>query len=326
MTAFSGPHADTILDRRRLRRKVTFWRGVALVIAIAAIAVIGWRAARGGAPGPRDAHIARVQISGLITGDRPTLDMLKEIGKSNAKAVLLSIESPGGTTTGSEKLFEEIRELGKKKPVVAVVGSVAASGAYIAAISADRIFAHKNSIVGSIGVLVQIPNVSRLLDTVGVKVDIVRSTPLKAAPSGLEPTSPEARQALADIVADSYDWFKGLVQERRKLSADELAKVVDGRVHTGRQSMALKLVDEIGGEREAIAWLEKERKVPAKLRIRDWKKKSGAGSGWFTTGAAAIANAAGLTSLAAAIHQTGEAARFGALDGLLAVWQGYQDH
>src|SRR5262249_2092064 len=152
-----------------------------------------------------------------------------------------------------------------KKPVVAVVGTMAASGAYVAALGADHIIARQTSLVGSIGVLFQIPNVSNLLDKVRVKMEEIKSSPLKAAPNGLEPTSPEARAAIAVLVADSYDGFKALVKDRRGMTDEQLAAIDDGRVFTGRQGLNLKLVDAIGGEREAIAWLETEKKVPAHL-------------------------------------------------------------
>ena len=320
MTAFPGPHADYIIDRRRLRRKVTFWRVLAFVLALLAIGAIWWQASRSSAPGPNEPHIARVRISGLITGDRATMEMLEKIGKSQARAVLLSIESPGGTTTGSEKLFEELRRLNATKPVVAVVGNVAASGAYIAALSADHIVAHQNSLVGSIGVLMQLPNVARLLENIGVKVETVRSAPLKAAPNGLEPTTNEARQAIAALVADSYAWFKELVRKRRNLSDGELAVVTDGRVFTGRQGIKLKLVDALGGEREAIAWLEKERKIPAKLKLRDWKKRSRISFSGLTT-VAALADMAGFNQLAATLRRAETPIELQSLDGLLAVWQ-----
>ena len=110
--------------------------------------------------------------------------------------MLISIDSPGGTTTGAERLFEAIRRLSAKKPTVAVVGTLAASGGYIAALGADQIVAQGNSLVGSIGVLVEYPNFAKLLDTIGVKVEDVKSSPLKASPNGFEPTTPEARAAL----------------------------------------------------------------------------------------------------------------------------------
>jgi protease-4 len=251
------------------------------------------------------------------------LKLIRDVGESNAQAVVLSIESPGGTTTGSERLYEEIRRLSteKKKPVVAVVGTLAASGAYIAALSADRIFAQGNSLVGSIGVLIEYPNFAGLLDKVGVKFEAVKSSPLKAAPNGLEPTSEEARAAMASLVADSFDWFKTLVKDRRGLSDEELAKVDDGRVFTGRQGVPLKLVDAIGGEREAIKWLESEKGVAKDLPVRDWKPERGLGRFAFFGSAAAVADELGMTGLGAILRQNELAADSQLLDGLVSIWQ-----
>lgn len=191
--------ADYLIDRRRLRRQVVFWRVAAFVVAGLAIIAL---AARYQGLGAAQAHIARVSISGLITGDEKTLKLLRDVRESKASAAILTIDSPGGTTEGSEVLYDEIRRLASKKPVVAVVGSMAASGAYIAALGADRIFVHGNSIVGSIGVLVQFPNFSGLLDKVGVKYEAIKSSPLKAAPNGFEPTTDAARDAMAALIAD----------------------------------------------------------------------------------------------------------------------------
>ncbi len=167
-----------------------------------------------------------------------------------------------------------MRRLAAKKPTVAVVGTMAASGAYIAAIGADHIVSPGNALVGSIGVLFQFPDLSGLLGKVGVKMDSVKSSPLKAEPSGYEPTTPEVRAALASLVEDSYTWFKGLVKDRRGMTDAQLAAVDDGRVFTGRQAIGLKLIDEIGEEREAVAWLERVKKVPHGLPVRDWSTRN----------------------------------------------------
>src|SRR5207245_10149405 len=121
--------------------------------------------------------------------------------------------SPGGSTAGSEYFYAWLMRLTAKKPLVVVVEGLAASGGYITAIASDHIIAQQSSLVGSIGVLFQFPNVSELLKTIGVKVEEVKSTPLKAAPNGFEPTSPEARAALDELVKDSYAWFKGLATD-----------------------------------------------------------------------------------------------------------------
>jgi protease-4 len=313
---------DYLIDRRRLRRKLGWWR----LAALGALGVAGLVAVvrLGGADSANKLtpHIARLELQGMILGDDDTIDLIKKIGDSGqAKALLLEIESPGGTTTGSERLYDELRRVAEKKPVVAVVGTVAASGAYIAALAADMIVARGNSLVGSIGVLFQYPNVSKLLNNWGVEVETIKSSPLKAAPSGFEPTSPAAREAVASLVADSYAWFKGLVQQRRNLDDAQLAKVSDGRIFTARQGVPLKLVDLIGGQREAIDWLVAKKGVAKDLPVREWKKKSSLERLGLIESAAGIARFAGLASIAEFFEKTIVLERTSELDGLLAIWQ-----
>jgi hypothetical protein len=182
--------ADYLLDRRRLSRQVTFWRAAAFVVAALAILGLGLRYARLGGGGD---EIAKLRITGLITGDDQTIAALRAIGNSHARALILAIDSPGGTTAGAERLYDEIRLVAAKKPTVAVVGALGASGAYIAALAADRIYVRQTSLIGSIGVLAEYPNFSGLLDKLGVKYETIKSSPLKAVPNGLQPTSDAAR-------------------------------------------------------------------------------------------------------------------------------------
>ncbi len=198
---------------------------------------------------------------------------------------------------------------------------MAASGAYIAAIGADHIVSRGNSLVGSIGVLFEYPNFAKLLDKVGVEMDSVKSSPLKAEPSGFEPTTPEVRAALESLVADSYAWFKSLVKDRRGMNDAELAAVDDGRVFTGRQGLPLKLVDEIGGEREAVAWLETKKGVPRGLPIRDWTVRSGFEKWGIFSGSARVADALGLTGLAQILDRGKTLVQAQLLDGLVSIWQ-----
>jgi protease-4 len=312
--------SDYLVDRRRMRRKVTFWRAAAFTVA--ALAVIGAGVAWGSRRGALTAtsHIARVEISGLITGDRKTLDLLKSLERSTtARGVIVSINSPGGTVTGSEALFDGLRELSAKKPTVAVVKGMAASGAYIAAMGTEHIVAQSQSLVGSIGVLFQYPNVVKLLDNVGVKMETVKSSPLKAAPNTFEPPTPQSEAAVQALVTDSFAWFKGLVGERRGIGGQQLATVSDGRVFTGHQGVDLKLVDEVGNEKQAIAWLEKAKGVPADLRVRDWKPRNESPFGLWSV-ASGAARLAGLEDLAAALSALSRSADQPMLDGLLAVW------
>jgi protease-4 len=316
--------SDIIVDRRRIRRKLTFWRVAAALIAVAAIATFALVAT----PGARGSFasagsIARIHIDGLIRSDSERTQALERLEKSRAAAVIVHINSPGGTTAGSEQLYDSLTRLKAKKPLVVVVEGLAASGGYITAIASDHIIAQQSSLVGSIGVLFQYPNVADLLKTIGVKVEEVKSSPLKAAPNGFEPTSPEARAALDALVKDSYAWFRGLVKERRGMDDTLLEKVADGRVFTGRQAVDLKLIDQLGDEKTAIAWLVAEKKVKSGLPVHDYKLNPRFGDLTFLRTAVSISlDAVGLGAIARRIEQGGMVQavdRFG-LDGMLALW------
>lgn len=318
--------ADTIVDRRRMRRKLTFWRVFAVLLAICAVVAVG-AALRvpgtGVLTGQTAGSIARVTVNGLIRSDQERVEALERLGKSRARAVIVHINSPGGTTAGSEQLHDALTRLKEKKPLVVVVDGLAASGGYITALAADHIVALETSLVGSIGVLFQYPNVADLLKTLGIKIEEIKSSPLKAAPNGFEPTSPEARAAIESIVSDSYAWFKGMVKSRRHLDDAALERVTDGRVFTGRQGVALKLVDEIGDEKTAIAWLAKEKSIDPSTPVRDYRLRGRFGDLPFLhTAVVASLDAVGLGSLARRLEEWGavQAIERLNLDGLLALW------
>ncbi|HYI30567.1 MAG TPA: signal peptide peptidase SppA [Bradyrhizobium sp.] len=317
--------SDVIVDRRRIRRKLTFWRVVAALVVIAAIAtvaVVATPAGRGAFTA--SGSIARVNIEGLIRSDNARVEALERLEKSSAAAVVVHINSPGGTTAGSEQLYDALVRLKAKKPLVVVVEGLAASGGYITAIAADHIVAQQSSLVGSIGVLFQYPNFTELMKTVGVKVEEVKSSPLKAAPNGFEPTSPEARAALDSLVKDSYAWFRGLVKDRRSMDDALLEKVADGRVFTGRQALDLKLVDALGDEKTAIAWLVAQKNVRPNLPVRDFRLTPRLGDLTFLRTAASITlDALGLSVVARQVEHAGlvQAVDRLSLDGMLALWQ-----
>jgi protease-4 len=317
--------ADQIVDRRRMRRKLTFWRVVAVLLVVGAVGFLAARATRDmtGLSDAGSGSIARIKITGLIRGDQDRTEALERLGKSSVRGVIVHIDSPGGTTAGAEQLYDSLIQLKAKKPMVVVVDGLCASGGYIAALASDHIIAQSASLVGSIGVLFQYPNFTDLMKTVGVKVEEIKSSPLKAAPNGFEPTSPEARAALAAVVMDSYEWFKKLVRDNRKMDPAMLEKVADGRVFTGRQAIELKLVDELGNEKAAVAWLAKEKKVDPASPVRDYRLKPRIGDLPFLHVAAAAAlDAIGLTGVAARLQESGilmTAERLN-LDGLLALW------
>jgi len=316
--------SDVIVDRRRIRRKLTFWRVAAAILAIAALVTIGMLTGPGRVGLATSGSIARINIEGLIRSDQDRVEALERLANSRAAAVIVHINSPGGTTAGSEQLYEALTQLKAKKPLVVVVEGLAASGGYITAIAADHIVARQTSLVGSIGVLFQFPNFTDLLKTVGVQVEEVKSSPLKAAPNGFEPTSPEARAALDSLVKDSYGWFRDLVKKRRGMDDALLEKVADGRGFTGHQAIDLKLVDPLGDEKTAVSWLVAQKGVKADLPVRDYKLTPRFGDLTFLRTAASITlSALGMPSIARQIERAGSVQavdRLG-LDGMLALWQ-----
>jgi protease IV len=314
--------ADAIVDRRRMRRKLTFWRVSALLIALVALVGVAVALVPGSRLVTSGNYIARVTVQGLIRGNQDRVEALERLAKSRARAVILHIDSPGGTTAGSEQLYDALRALQAKKPTVVVVDGLAASGAYIAALSCDHIIAQDTSLVGSIGVLFQYPNFTQVMKTIGIQMEEIKSSPLKAAPNGFEPTSPEARAAIAAIVTDSYAWFKDLVKNRRRMNDAQLAAVADGRVFTGRQGVGLKLVDSLGNEKTALAWLEKEKRIPASTPVRDYSLEPRFSELSFLHVAAWTFEAVGLSAVAHRIEAWGavQAVERLNLDGLLALW------
>ena len=318
--------ADQIVDRRRMRRKLTFWRTLTVLLVVGVLLALGGALRRDGVDmfAAASPSIARITITGLIRNDQERVTALTRLANSQAKAVIVHINSPGGTTAGSEELHHSLVALKGKKPTVVVVDGLAASGGYIAAIAADHIVARETSLVGSIGVLFQFPNVGELLSKLGVTMEEVKSSPLKAAPNGFEPTSPEARAAIADLVRDSYDWFRALVKDRRHLDDAGLDRVADGRVFTGRQGVPLKLVDELGDEQTAVAWLAKENNIDPKTPVRDYQLRSRFSDlSFLHTTASAVLTAAGFGPLAQRLDAWGATQTIDRLnlDGLLALWQ-----
>lgn len=311
--------AETVIERRRLRRRLTAWRLAAVVLAVFVIALIMAGDQRLAGTGSFLPHIARVSVNGFITDDQKMLELLDKVGKSSqVRAVILDINSPGGTTTGGEAMYDAIRRLAEKKPVVAVCGTLATSAAYIVALATDRIFVYGNTITGSVGVIFQWADVSELMRTLGVKVEEVKSGPLKAVPNPFEPTDEKGRALAAEMVQEAKVWFVDLVGKRRNIEPGAVPGLTDGRVYSGRQALALKLVDEIGDERAAKRWLQKERDVTPGLSVVEWKPKSESGGIWgWLFGSIASSFGIAADNFVSLFGQVSEGLR---LDGLVSLW------
>ena len=314
-----GLDAESVIERRRLKRRVTVWRIAAVVLGLLLLGAIflGDRQMAGSAgilP-----HIARINVSGIITDDRKMQALFDRVANADqVKAVILEINSPGGTTTGGEAMYDAVRRLAEKKPVVATCGTLATSAAYIVALATDRIFVYGNTITGSVGVIFQWVNVVELMNTLGIQVEEVKSGPLKAVPSPFEPTDERARAMTAEMVEDAKVWFVDLVSERRGIEPQSVPGLTEGRIYSGRQAVKLKLVDQIGDERAAMSWLSKERNVPSSLKIIEWKPRAES-SGWLGLLFESMAGKFGISvsGIAALLGQTSATLE---LDGLVSVW------
>ena len=262
---------DLLLDRRRLKRRLNFWRVAAIVLLVAAL-IVSIAPGGSGSFGP---HVARLNVRGVITEDRKMLDQIAGLERdSSVRAVVVAIDSPGGSVAGGASLRLALMRLASKKPVVAVMEGTAASAGYMISLAANRIFASEATLTGSIGVILETGEVSGLLGKLGITADAIVSGPLKDQPSFTKPLSNEGRAYLQGVVNDLFDQFVTMVATARQLDKDRVRELADGRAYTGRQALDLHLIDQIGDEQDARAWLEKDKGVPASLPIRDVQQRS----------------------------------------------------
>lgn len=313
---------DTLLDRRRIRRRLTIWRMLAVIAVVLALGLL-LTLGNGKMGFLQEDQIARISITGTILEKRNQLKMLDDIAEAdNVQALIVYVNSPGGTTTGGEALYAGLRRVAEKKPVVAQFGTVAASAGYIVGLATDHIVSRGNTITGSVGVIVQWPEITQLLEKIGVKVNTVKSGVLKAEPNPLTEADPEGLAVTSEMVADGFAWFNGLVEDRRGIKVEDVPGLKEGRVFSGRQAKEYKLVDAIGGEPEVLEWLTTERGVSKELRVVDWKPAQ-PGPWGLTSFASEIARNVALGSAKGLTEALTSDSAWSmlSLDGLVSVWQ-----
>lgn len=304
----SGLEGDTILALRKLRRHLTVWR----VLAIAAFALAIFMTVRGEtgglASGP---HVAAVEVEGIILKDPDMLEMLEEIANDpDVEALIVNISSPGGTFGGGEAYFKALRKISDTKPVVAIMGDMATSGAYMTAIAADRIYASRGTVTGSIGVIMQSANITGLLDKLGIAPEIIKSGPSKAVPNPMEDLTPNSRAQLQGIIDELQTMFLLMVSDRRSKSVDELRTIIgDGRIMTGTTAAKAGLIDEVGDENDARFWLQSTHEVSTDLPVIEWVIEDPI-AWWREAGASMSTAIFGKSLLSERLR----------LDGILALW------
>ena len=217
---------------------------------------------------PKHSSIAQISINGLITTDQLRSEKIREMRKSDKiQALIVYFNSPGGTVVGGEQLFHSLDNFSKEKPLVVVMEEIATSAAYMAALSGSRIFASKGTITGSIGAIWQTAEITKLLDKMGITTEAIKSDQLKASPSPLEPMTEKSRALIKGAVDDAFQTFLEIVKTKRSFSENQIQLFSDGRIFTGNQAIKVGLIDEIGGQEEAVSWLERERKIDKNLPL-----------------------------------------------------------
>ena len=277
-------NGDRIVDRRKLKRRLNRWRAIALILLTALLFSYVFLNDKFAAKLGVSDQIARIDISGVILEDQARAEMLKRLAKTTSvKAVLVRINSPGGTTTGGEALYEQLRLIAKDRPVVAVFGTMATSAAYMTGVAADHIVARGNTITGSVGVIMQWAEVSSMMEKLGIQMNEMKSGNLKAVPSPFVPLDEEGRALTQEMIDESHKWFVDLVVERRGIEAGQIPGFMKGRIFSGRQALTYGLIDTVGGEEKALEWLNTVKKIDKNLPVIDWQqdyKEQGGLLGW----------------------------------------------
>lgn len=225
---------------------------------------------------PGGAKVAVVEVEGIIgAGTDRGLDtdtLIRTLGEYRddpaIRAVVLRIDSPGGVVGPTQEIFTAVRRLREaKKPVVASLGSVAASGGYYVAVAADRIYANPGTLTGSIGVVMQLANVEGLLKKVGVEYVVIKAGAYKDVGNFARAMTPEERRILQAMLDDVYDQFISAVAEGRGLDPKQVRGFAEGRIYSGRQAQRLKMVDDLGGLEDAIEAAAKIAGLPPKPKV-----------------------------------------------------------
>ncbi|WP_417904643.1 signal peptide peptidase SppA [Candidatus Tisiphia endosymbiont of Micropterix aruncella] len=267
---------DYIIERKQNKLKLRLWKLATILMFIVLIVVMikKFDLTSSEYVTTNSNYIATVSIEDIIFEDTKRDKRLEKIiDDDKINALIVNVNSPGGTVVGSEKIYNILRKISAKKPVVIVMGTLAASGGYLISLGGDYIISHNGTITGSIGVIFQTLEVTDLAKTLGITFNNFKSGELKAAPNPTEKVTEAVRQAIMSNVQDTYDYFIELVALRRGLAIEEVKKIADGRIYSGRQALKLKLVDAVGSEDDAIKWLQEVKKIDKDLKVKEFKIK-----------------------------------------------------
>lgn len=221
-------------------------------------------------------RVALIKIEGPIIDPEKHIKELKEYVKDDTiKAIILRVNSPGGAVAPSQEIYEEVKKAAQKKPVVVSMGAVAASGGYYISAPATKIIANPGTLTGSIGVIMEFPNISGLMDKIGVKTEVVKSGRHKDIASVFRGIGEEERQILQGVMDNVHDQFMQAVAEGRKLEISKVREIADGRVFSGEQALQAGLVDGIGNMEDAVLEAGKLGGISGEPKVVTKKEKTG---------------------------------------------------
>ncbi len=270
--------SDDFIDRARLKKKLAKWRNIALIaLFFLALAI----ASKDSGMGSAGDHVAYVAIEGFISDDSFRLKALRNIRDDNkVKALIVHVDSPGGTIVGGESLYRVIKQISAKKPVVSTMGSLATSGGYMVAMAANHVVAYSGTITGSIGVLLQTAEVTDLVKKLGINMITIKTSELKGSPSPFEKMTPKVSNYLQQDIDKAGNIFINMVASARGLSKDYVKSIADGKIYMGEDAVSKHLVDEIGDYETAINWLVNSAKISNKLKIRTYNLEEDKSGFW----------------------------------------------
>lgn len=203
--------------------------------------------------------IGVIEIQGPITKSKETLEDIRNFeNKESVKGIIVRINSPGGAVAPSQEIYQAVQSAKEEKPLVASMGTTAASGGYYIACGSDVIFANPGTVTGSIGVITQLFNIEKLLDDIDIQVNTIKTGEFKDAGSPFKEFTEKQREYFAQLLQDIYDQFVGAVADSRELDESRVEKLADGRVFTGRQAQEKGLVDKLGSLEDAKDYLKEE--------------------------------------------------------------------
>ena len=221
-------------------------------------------------------RIALVSVSGPIMDPEPALEWIRKVERDPMIAgVLLRVDSPGGGAAASQEIYSAVRELARKKPVAVSMGSLAASGGLMVSMAGSRVFANASTVTGSIGVRMDIPQLQGLMGKIGVGQETITTAPYKDAGSYMRPLSTEQRDYFKKVLDDMHQQFVDIVADGRHMEHARAAALASGKIFTGREAVQLGLVDELGGQQTALAWLSEQCGVPAERKLVTRPKEGG---------------------------------------------------